>query len=106
MTDRIVDFLRRRTEDGPCMVLDLDVGVGLARARARRGGGAPDRFEAEAEGFHEGLRRAFLANAEREPERCLVVDASGDPASIAETLWLVVRARFAALRRPVREPRP
>ena len=25
MTDRIVDFLRRRTEDGPCMVLDLDV---------------------------------------------------------------------------------
>ncbi len=25
MTDRIVDFLRRRQEDGPCMVLDLDV---------------------------------------------------------------------------------
>ncbi|MBE7202996.1 MAG: type III PLP-dependent enzyme [Parafilimonas terrae] len=25
MTDRIRDFLRRRTEDGPCMVLDLDV---------------------------------------------------------------------------------
>ncbi len=25
MTDRIVDFLRRRTEDGPCLVLDLDV---------------------------------------------------------------------------------
>ena len=25
MTDRIVDFLRQRREDGPCMVLDLDV---------------------------------------------------------------------------------
>ena len=25
MTDRIVDFLRNRREDGPCMVLDLDV---------------------------------------------------------------------------------
>ena len=25
MTDRIVDFLRHRQEDGPCMVLDLDV---------------------------------------------------------------------------------
>ena len=25
MTDRIADFLRRRTEDGPCMVLDLEV---------------------------------------------------------------------------------
>ena len=25
MTDRIVDFLRRRTEDGPCLVVDLDV---------------------------------------------------------------------------------
>ncbi len=25
MTDRIIDFLRNRREDGPCMVLDLDV---------------------------------------------------------------------------------
>ncbi len=99
-----------RVAVGPTMpdltlVLDLDVGIGLARARARRGAGAADRFEAEAEGYHEGLRRAFLANAARETERCLVVDASGEVDAIAETLWLVVRARFAALRRAVPEPR-
>jgi dTMP kinase len=81
------------------LVLDLDVATGLARARARRGGDAADRFEQEAEGYHEGLRRAFLANAAREPERCLVVDASGTADAIAETLWLIVRARFPALRR-------
>ncbi len=81
------------------LVLDLDVPTGLARARARRGGGAADRFESEAEGFHEGLRRAFLLNAERDPERCLVVDAAGDADAIADTLWLIVRARFPALRR-------
>ena len=100
-----------RVAVGPTMpdltlVLDLDVGIGLARARARRGAGAADRFEAEADGYHEGLRRAFLANAEREAERCLVVDASGEADAIAETLWLVVRARFAALRRAAPEPRP
>lgn len=81
------------------LVLDLDVATGLARARSRRGAGAADRFEREAEGYHEGLRRAFLANAARESERCLVVDASGDADGIAETLWLIVRARFPALRR-------
>lgn len=81
------------------LVLDLDVAAGLARARARRGAGAADRFEREAEGFHEGLRRAFLLNAEAEPERCLVVDAAGDADAIADTLWLIVRARFPALRR-------
>ena len=88
------------------LVLDLDVGTGLERARARRGAGPADRFEREAAGFHEGLRRAFLANAAREPERCLVVDASGDAESIGETLWLIVRARFAALRRAAPEPQP
>ena len=81
------------------LVLDLDVATGLARARARRRDGAADRFEREAEGFHEGLRRAFLANAGREPDRCLVVDASGAADAIADTLWLIVRARFPALRR-------
>ncbi|WP_237481643.1 dTMP kinase [Lichenibacterium dinghuense] len=88
------------------LVLDLDVATGLARARSRRGGAAADRFEREAEGFHEGLRRAFLANAEQEPERCLVVDASGEADAVADTLWLIVRARFPALRRAGQGTRP
>lgn len=81
------------------LVLDLDVAAGLARARDRRGAdAAPDRFEREAQGFHEGLRRAFLLNAEREPERCRVVDAAGDAEALADALWRVVLTRFPALR--------
>ena len=81
------------------LLLDLDVPTGLARARSRRGGAAADRFEREAEGFHEGLRAAFLRNAEREPGRCLVVDASGDADGVADALWSIVRARIPALGR-------
>lgn len=79
------------------LVLDLDVATGLGRARARRGAAAPDRFEREAEGYHEGLRRAFLANAACEPQRCVVVDAARGVDDIAETLWGIVQARFAGL---------
>ena len=79
------------------VLLDLDVATGLARARARRGAGAPDRFEREAEAYHEGLRGAFLRNAEREPGRCVVVDAGGSLDAVAEGLWSTVRQRFPAL---------
>lgn len=79
------------------IVLDLDVATGLGRARDRRGAAAADRFEQEADGFHEKLRRAFLDNAARERERCLVVDASRPAEDIAETLWLIARARFPEL---------
>ena len=79
------------------LVLDLDAAAGLARARAR--GGAPDRFEGEAQGFHEGLRRAFLANAAAEPGRCRVVDASRGMDDLAAALWRIVEARFPALAR-------
>ncbi|RYB05074.1 dTMP kinase [Lichenibacterium ramalinae] len=81
------------------VLLDLDVATGLARARARRGAAAPDRFEREAETYHEGLRRAFLDNAGREPGRCLVVDAGRSLDDVAETLWLIVGRRFPALGR-------
>ncbi len=87
------------------LVLDLDVATGLARARSRRGAdAAPDRFEREARGFHEGLRRAFLLNAEREPGRCRVVDAAGDAEALAGMLWRIVLGRFPALRTAAEAP--
>jgi dTMP kinase len=56
------------------VLLDLDVAVGRARVAAARG--PYDRLEAEAQAFHEAVRRSFLAMAEAEPERFLVVDAT------------------------------
>lgn len=76
------------------LIFDIDPVEGLRRAVARRGEGAVDRFEREDVAIHEGRRRAFLEIAAREPERCLVIDASGDPDTV-ETV--VVSAVIAAL---------
>lgn len=74
------------------LILDLPVEVGLRRAGGR--GGAEDRYERMGLVFHEALRAAFLDIAQREPQRCHVVDASPGPDAVAAALWAVVAARF------------
>lgn len=53
--------------------LDLPVDQGLARAGERS---VPDRFEREQLDFFERVRRGYLKQAESEPQRYRVVDAS------------------------------
>lgn len=77
------------------IMLDLPAAEGLARAAKRRDNAqAADRFERESETFHEGLRTAFLAIADREPHRCCVVDARQSQDDVAEAIWAIVEARF------------
>ncbi|MFC0283383.1 dTMP kinase [Camelimonas abortus] len=76
------------------VILDLPPLLGLQRAAARRGDGAPDRFESEDLAFHMRLRDAFLAIARAEPERCVLVDASGDAESVARTIFSALVARL------------
>lgn len=84
-------------EDRPdlTLILDLPARLGLARASARRNGEA-DRFEAEAEAFHEGLRAAFLDIAVREPERCVVIDAAVAPEETEAAARAAILARLGA----------
>jgi dTMP kinase len=70
------------------VVLDLPADVGL-----RRAGGTPDRLEAEPLAFHERVREGFLALADRDPGRYLVVDAELPPEQVAAA----VRVRVAPL---------
>jgi dTMP kinase len=76
------------------LILDVPVDVGLARAAARRGNDASDRFEREGRGFHTRLRRAYLEIAEREPARCVVIDASLPPPAVLDLAWSAVEARL------------
>jgi len=76
------------------VVLDLPVETALQRLAVRRGDAAPDRFEAENVEFHRELRDAYLAVAAREPERCVVIDATGSKDEIAKSIWAVVNLRF------------
>lgn len=68
------------------LVFDLPVEQGLARA-ARRAG-QEDRYEKMDRAFHESLHRGFLAIAASDPQRCMVIDASGDE----EATWAQVHA--------------
>jgi len=67
------------------LVFDLPVEQGLLRA-ARRAG-PENRYEQMNPAFHAALRRGFLSIAKAEPERCVVIDSSGDE----ETTWRQVR---------------
>ena len=65
-------------EDQPdlTLIFDMPVEVGLERALAR--GGADLRFESKGLAFHQRLRDGFLAIAAAHPERCRLIDATGD----------------------------
>jgi dTMP kinase len=77
------------------LILDIDPAEGLKRATARRGtDDGPDRFEKETLAIHQRRREAFLAIAQAEPERCIVIDASCGPDAVED---IVTAAVFAAI---------
>lgn len=81
-------------EDRPdlTLILDLSVEAGLERLAARAG--APDRFEREGRDAHEARRRAFLAIAAREPQRCVVIDAAAPQEDVAAAIRDAVTERL------------
>lgn len=61
------------------VLLDLPPEAALRRALARS---APDRIEGEALAFHAAVRAGFVAEAELDPDRFLLVDADGGAAAV------------------------
>jgi dTMP kinase len=82
-------------------VLDTPVEVSLERAEKRRGDSAGDRFESEAKEFHEKLRDAFRMLAMIEPNRCVLIDASGTRMDVGDQIWEVVSKRLDPATAPV-----
>jgi len=76
------------------LILDLDPVEGLRRATARRGQDVADRFEKETVDIHQRRRNAYLAIAENEPDRCVVIDAAKDQEEVEHA---ITDAVFAAL---------
>ena len=72
------------------VLLDLPPEAGLARARGRA---VADRLESESLDFHQRVRQTFLALAEADPDRYLVLDAQQTPEAIAAA----IRVRVAEL---------
>ena len=77
----------------PDLTVLLDLDHSLARNRLDADDKPFDRLESEQSTFHDSVRAEFLALAEAEPDRFLVLDASRVPADLA----IDIRGRVQAL---------
>ncbi|SFS73864.1 dTMP kinase [Brevundimonas viscosa] len=80
------------TQPDLTLVFDLPVEVGLERAFGR--GLFETRFESKGLAFHERLRQGFREIAAAHPERCVIIDADGDPETVAARVWAAVAERL------------
>ena len=75
------------------LILDLPAEAGHERAHAR---GTLSRYDAERIETHETLRQGFLEIAEREPDRCVLIDGNLSPENVAGAVWQAVSERLLA----------
>jgi dTMP kinase len=77
------------------LVLDIDAKTAMERAASRRQPGSkPDRFEKEEMRLQDLRRAGFRKLASDEPERCVLIDASGDINEISGAIWNAVRTKL------------
>ena len=88
------EIATRGVKPSVTFLLDLNPKEGLSRLDGRTVGGTRDRIERETIEFHQRVREAYLAEAAREPERFVVVDAQGDVDSIAGEIASVLLRRL------------
>ncbi|MEX2628634.1 MAG: dTMP kinase [Tistlia sp.] len=88
----LYDIAVGRLKPDLTLILDLPVEQGLERAARRRGGGA--RYESLDRDFHERVRTGFHAIAAAEPERCLLLDATGTLERVEQAVWQSVVERL------------
>ncbi|MEZ5383672.1 MAG: dTMP kinase [Microthrixaceae bacterium] len=75
----------------PDLIVLLDVPVAVT---ARRLGEVRDRIEAAGDGFHERVRTGFLAQADVDPERWVVIDGTAAADAVAAAVLDAVRSRL------------
>ena len=73
------------------LILDLPAETGLRRSCGEAS--REDRFESKGLAFHQRLRGFFQGLAADESERCVLIDAGADEASVAEAIWQAVAPR-------------
>jgi dTMP kinase len=74
------------------LVLDLDPSAGLQRSQGRHAG--EDRFEKKDADFHARVRAEFLAIAQREPKRCVLIDAGQSAETVLNKALAEIEARL------------
>lgn len=85
------------------IILDIDPKLGLERVNLRlkdlekesNDAQHIDRFEKDTLAIHKKRRAAFLAIAEREKDRCVIVDANQEAESVSQVIWSIVSTHMA-----------
>jgi dTMP kinase len=70
------------------ILIDIDLETSLMRARRRneRMGPLESRIDEESAAFHERVRQGYLALAEAEPERIVVIDGRASIGEVAQRI--------------------
>jgi dTMP kinase len=77
------------------LLLDAPESVALLRAQQRdQARGRTDRFEHERLDFFQRVRQTYLARAQREPQRFVVIDATAEPQAVALAIRHAVDSRL------------
>jgi dTMP kinase len=88
-------FVLRELRPDLTILLDAPIDVSVARAAARNtAAGSSDRFEREQRDFFERVRNVYLERARAEPQRFVIVDASGDRDVVAQAIKTAIESRL------------
>lgn len=90
----LIASLRQQTGVIPDLTFILDVPRAVARERLHARGNRPDRYEAATEAFHARVAEGFATIARREPGRCITIDATLPPDTVARAIAGHVAARL------------
>ena len=90
----LTDMVVGSTMPDLTILMDIPVEVGLARADERQG--HETRYERMDIRFHETLRKAFLEIARIDSNRCVIVSAEDDVATVSDAVWQAVWTRLLA----------
>lgn len=91
-------FVQRGLTPDLTLLLDMPMAEAQRRldGRLQGQGGERDRFERERGAFFEAVRRAYLARAEADPGRMVVIDAGGGLAAVQAELLARLDERLVA----------
>jgi dTMP kinase len=78
----------------PNITFMLEVPEFIAKKRLAGRDGAADRYELMGSDFMARIAQGFRSIAAAEPERCVIIDASGDADAVAGAIMSVVRGRI------------
>ena len=90
-----IAMLKTLIRPHPDLTLILDVPEAIAAARQAARGRAADRYDRLGPAFHARVADGFRQIAAENPDRCVLIDASGDTAAVAAEILRVTTARFA-----------